>query len=128
MTWEAFLRFVSGPGVAVVVGLLLSFALEYVPRFAYWYEPLDPKPKRGVFIALCFIVPVSGALLLGLGGYELWSWDPLIWRAILGGAAAAGVGNAAATRRLGTAEDAALYRAWLVSRGWSDGQGSTDAQ
>jgi hypothetical protein len=116
MTWESFLRFVSGEGIATVAGILLSLALQHVPRLAYWYDPLDPKDKRLVYVALCFVVPVLGATLLGLGGYEPWSWDPLIWRALVGGAAAAGIGTLTATRLLSSAEDAALYREWLTTR------------
>lgn len=127
MTWESFLRFISGPGIAIVAGILLSFALEYVPRFAYWYQPLAPKAKRLVYSALCFVVPVLGAILLGFGGYEPWSWDPLIWRALVGGSAAAGLGTLTATRLLSSAEDTRLYNEWLASRQWPDGQGDGNA-
>jgi len=122
MTWEAFLRFVSGPGIAIAAGVLLSFALEYVPRFSYWYTPMSPKDKRLVYSALCFVVPVLGAILLGLGGYEPWSWDPLIWRALVGGSAAAGIGTLTATRLLGDAEDTKLYNEWLAIRRRTDGK------
>jgi MFS family permease len=96
MSWETFLRFVSGAGVSTGVAVVLSILVEYVPRYSY----LSPKQKRLIYAALCLVMPVTGAALLAAGGYEPLTWDPLVWRAVLAGAAAFGAGTAAHTPRL----------------------------
>ncbi len=110
MSWEEFLRFISGPGVAVAVGLILSWVAEYVPGYSY----LDPKHKRLVYAALCLVVPLAGAALLALSGFERWCFDPLLWRALAAGAASFGAGTLAHTPKLPSATERNAYNAWLT--------------
>ena len=96
MTWTVFLRWASGPGVSAIVAALLSVAVEYWP----WYGRLDPKPKRVVYAGFCLIVPILAAMLRVASGHVVLSFDPLIWDALVAGAAALGVGTLAHTPRL----------------------------
>ena len=96
MTWTRFLLWASGPGVGAIVAALLSIAVEYWP----WYGRLNPKPKRLVFAGFCLIVPIAGALLRVASGHVVLSFDPLLWDAMVAGAAALGVGTLAHTPRL----------------------------
>ncbi len=106
MGFSEFLAWASGPGVAAIVALLLSWLIEYVPR----YELLEPKVKRLVFAGLCFVVPVLGALLRVAVGHASLSFDPLIWQALVAGAAAFGAGTALHTQHLPTAAEAEVAR------------------
>lgn len=96
MTFVQFLDYASGPGVNFVVGILLSFLIEYVPRYCY----LPPKHKRLVFCGLCFLIPVLAAMFKGLCGYVDFTWDPVVWNAIVAGAAAISAGTIAHTPKL----------------------------
>lgn len=91
MSFEQFLRYAAGPGVSVVVGVVLSQVIEYVKG----YQKLGKKAKVLVFVGLCFIIPVLAALMLGLLAYDPWSFDPLFWRALLAGFVASGIGTLA---------------------------------
>jgi hypothetical protein len=104
VTYAQFLSYASGPGVAVIVALVISILVEYVPP----YGKLSPKPKRLVFAGLCLIVPVVAALLRAVGGYVPFTFDPLIWNALVSGAAALGVGTLAHTGKLPSADDKVL--------------------
>lgn len=84
MSLAEFLAYISGPGVAIAVGLILSYIISYVPAYAY----LEPKFKRLAFLALCLLLPIGGALLRVAFGYVAFTIDPLLWRAIVAGAAA----------------------------------------
>ena len=95
-TFDSWLILASGPLVAAIVGVVLSWVVEFLPR----YEELAPKVKRLVFAALCMAVPLLAAALRGALGYVEWSFDPLFWHAIWAGAAAIGMGNLAHTRKL----------------------------
>ena len=104
MTWAEALVYASGPGVAAVIGVALSFVVEY------WqgYLALDARRKRLVFIGLSFTVPVLAATLRGLWGYVAWSWEGLYWPAILAGGTAYLTGQVAHLRLLPDApEDSA---------------------
>ena len=96
MSWTQFLVWASGPGVAAIVAALLSVAVEYWP----WYGRLHPKPKRLVFAGFCLIIPISAALLRVVAGHVALTFDPLIWDALVAGAAALGMGTLAHTPRL----------------------------
>lgn len=89
MSFADFLRYASGPGVAAVVGVILALVAEYVAP----YQALAPKVKALVFIGACFVVPVVAAVLLGACQFEPWSFDPLFWRALVGGFVASGIGT-----------------------------------
>jgi len=84
MTWAEALIYASGPGVAAVIGVILSFVVEY------WdgYGALVPRMKRLVFMAFCLAVPVAAAFLRVAWGYVALTWDPLMWQAILAGGTA----------------------------------------
>ena len=106
MGFSEFLSWASGPGVAAIVPLLLSWLIEYVPR----YCDMEPKHKRLVFAALCFVVPTVGALLRAAVGHATLCFDPLVWDALVAGAAAFGVGTALHTRELPDAAEAEVAR------------------
>lgn len=95
-SFDQWLQAMSGPLAGSAVAVLLSWLVEYWPA----YQIFDPKYKRLVFFALSLILPVATACLRGALGYAAWSFDPLIWRAIVAGFAAAGVGTVAHTRKL----------------------------
>ena len=95
-TFDSWLILASGPLVAAIVAVVLSWVVEFIPKF----ETLPPKATRLVFSSLCLIVPLLAAALRGALGYVEWSFDPLFWHAIWAGAAAIGVGNLAHTRKL----------------------------
>jgi len=99
MTWSEALTYASGPGVAAVIGVALSFLIEY------WdgYGALVPRMKRLVFMALCLVVPVAAAFLRVVWGYVVLSWDPLMWRAILAGGTAFLTGQITHIRKLPSA-------------------------
>ena len=97
MTWEAFLQSLSQPnGIAAAVGVVLSFIVEYIPN----YEALDPKYKRLIFLALCFVVPLAAAGLgVATAGWPL-TWEPTFWNAVLAGGITFSGGNIAHVRKL----------------------------
>ena len=97
MNWSQFLEYVQGPGISVVVGVLLSFVVEYWPA----YQELEGKYKRLVFMGLSFIVPLVGAVASAASGFAPWSdfaghW----WPALVAGAAAFFGGQVAHVRKL----------------------------
>lgn len=96
MTWTVFLAWASGPGVSAIVAAILSVAIEHWP----WYGALGPKQKRLIYAGLCLIVPMMAAMLRVASGQVSLSFDPLIWDALVAGAAAMGVGTLAHTPRL----------------------------
>jgi len=90
MTWSGFLRFLSQPnGIALVVGVLLSLGVEYVPQF----RDMASKWKRAVFFGVSLAVPLVAA---GLGVLtEGWdpTWGATFWPAIIAGVLAFGSGT-----------------------------------
>lgn len=96
MTFDEFLMAASGPLVAAIVGGILSFVVEYWPQF----EALAERYKRLVFLALCLVVPAAAALLRAALGYVPLTFDPLIWQALVAGAAAGGIGTLVHARKL----------------------------
>ena len=92
LTWGQFLSWMSSSGgISVVVGVLLSVGVEYVPP----YEKLDKKWKRAVFFGLCLAVPTSAALL----GVWTDGWPPTFadtfWPALWAGGLAFASGTMA---------------------------------
>ena len=85
------------PGVlGAVVGVLLSFAVDYFPS----YDTLSAKAKRLVFFGLCLAISAgAGALIPLLQGQAL-HWDPIVANAIVASLAAMGGGTLAHTREL----------------------------
>ena len=94
--FDVWLVALSGPLVAVAVGLVLSWVVEWFPQYDNW----APKVKRLSFLVVCLAVPLLAVTLRGLLGYAAWSFDPLYWHALWAGVAAYGVGNLAHTRKL----------------------------
>lgn len=46
--------------IAVVAGIILSVAFEYLPRVREWYDNLDSTTKKLIMLGLGFVV-VAGA-------------------------------------------------------------------
>ena len=92
MKWSDFLIFLQGPGISVVVGVVLSFVVEYWPA----YEALEAKWKRLVFFGLCLFVPVLGGILSCVSNLAAWAdfaghWWPVLvagWGAFFSGSMA----------------------------------------
>jgi len=96
MEWTEFLGYAAGPGVAPVVGLLLSEAADYVPGFA----ELSPRWKRVVFFLLCLAIPTLASVLgVATAGWS-GTWVATYWPALVAGGAAFGSGTLAHTRKL----------------------------
>jgi hypothetical protein len=97
MGWKEFLEYAQGPGISVIVGVLLSFGVEYWPQ----YQNFEAKHKRLVFMGLSFIVPLLGAVASAASGFALWAdWAGLWWPALVAGAAAFFGGQVAHVRKL----------------------------
>ena len=112
MSWERALEYASSPaGVGAIVGWLLSWLMEYSPRFA----AMAPKGKRLAFAAACLTVALLGACLQAVGGFRAWGWDPLLWQALQAALAAFAMGTLKQTGSLWTTEQRAAYAAWLKS-------------
>ncbi|OQA91885.1 MAG: hypothetical protein BWY25_03221 [Chloroflexi bacterium ADurb.Bin222] len=89
----------SGPGIAAIVGVLLSVALAYVPGFSAWWERSQAKREllglAGLVVALALAgLHYAGALDLGLGVGDGASLGWLaVWRVIEAWLAFAGAGQ-----------------------------------
>lgn len=89
----------SGPGIAAIVGALLSVALAYVPGFKAWWEGSGHKREllglAGLAVGLALAgLHYAGALDLGLGvgdGASL-GWG-VLWRVVEAWLAFAGAGQ-----------------------------------
>lgn len=89
-TFDEALIAASGPMVSIIVGFLISLAIEYWPEYQAW----PGNVKRALFFALCLVVPVGSAALRGALGYAPWSFDPLFWQALWNGFGAGLAGTA----------------------------------
>jgi hypothetical protein len=100
MDWLQFLEWCALPsGISVVVGVVLSVVVEYVPEFS----ALDPKWKRISVGALSLLIPVlAQALRLasGVPGLAWDDWSMTWWPALTAGFAAFAVATAAHIRKL----------------------------
>jgi hypothetical protein len=98
MSWGDFLRYAASPGIAVIVGVVISVGVEYWPA----YDQLLPKWKRLVFFGLSLAVPLMAtALAVATGEWGAWAdlrgtW----WPALVAGFVAGGTGTLYHTRRL----------------------------
>ena len=98
MSWSNFLEYAQGPGISVIVGILLSFAVEYWPA----YQAFEAKYKRLVFAGLSFVVPLLGAVASAASGFAVWGdFSGHWWPALVAGAAAFFGGQVAHVRKLG---------------------------
>lgn len=104
-TLAEFLLYLQGPAIAVVAGLVLSCLAEHWPYWpSAWYQGLDPKNKRVVFAAVCFLLPILSATAGCAMGYQPWSVEQTFWPAIYqGGLAAFGIGTLLHTGFMGRA-------------------------
>jgi len=98
MSWSEFLKYAASPGIAVIVGVVLSVVVEYIPS----YELLEPKWKRAVFVILCFVVPLTAtALAIATGVWGAWGdFQETWWPAITAAFAATASGTIMHTRKL----------------------------
>jgi len=97
LSWAAFLEYLQGPGISIVVGVLLSFLLEY------WtgYQNVAAKWKRLIFGGLSLFVPLLGATLSCASGFAAWGdFTGHWWMAIQSGGLAFFSGQMAHTRKL----------------------------
>ena len=98
MSWSEFLQYAAGPGIAVIVGAVLSVVIEYVPGYA----GLDAKLKRLVFFGLSMSVPLAAtALAVATGVWGTWGdWATTWWPALVAGCAAGSAGTLVHTYKL----------------------------
>ena len=97
MSWADFLRWLSTPSaVTVVVGVLLSYLIEFWPQ----YEAMPARFKRLLFGGMCLAVPLLSALVGAATGVFTWTWEPTFWGALVAGFTAFASGTAAHTRKL----------------------------
>ncbi len=94
-----FLELLSGPLISAAVGVVLSFVIEWFPT----YNDLPSRAKRLLYFGLCLLIPVAAACLRAALGYVPWSFDPLIWNAIVAGVTAGGAGTLVHARKLSAA-------------------------
>ena len=95
-TFDTWLKAASGPLVSIIVGVALSWIMEWYPKYSEW----ESKKKRLVYFGLCLVVPVGASCLRAGLGYVAWGFDPLIWHALWAGFAAGGAGTVVHTRKL----------------------------
>jgi len=95
MTFGEFLLYLQSSGVNAAVGAILSFAVEWWPK----YEELEAKAKRGVILGLCLVVPLLAAgvgMATGLQPFALETF----WQAAQAGFLAFVASQAAHARKL----------------------------
>ncbi len=96
MTLQDFLLYMQGSGVNAIIGVLMSFVVEWWPT----YENLESKVKRAIFLAMCMVVPLTGALLGTALGYQEWTIETTFWYATVAGWLAFGAGQVAHIRKM----------------------------
>ena len=91
-TWSQFLKWMASPGgISVVVGILLSVGVEYIPTFV----ALEKKWKRAVFFGLSLAIPMLAALLgVWTDGWAA-TWADTFWPAAWAGGLAFAAGTMA---------------------------------
>ena len=96
MTLIELLEYLRGPGINVAFGILLSFIVEWFPKF----DTLEAKVKRSLMFLLCILIPLVstiGLVLLGAvpaNDYNVW------YGALLAGATAFSGNQLAHLRKL----------------------------
>jgi hypothetical protein len=96
MTFKQALDYAQGPGVAVIVGVIISLLVELWPAFC----ALDPKRKRLAVGGLSLAVPLVACLLACLMAYQPWAFETSWWPALVSGGAAFGAATLAHLRLL----------------------------
>ncbi len=91
MSFQEFLTWAQDPGIAMVVGVLVSIAAEYVPQFG----SLERKWKLPVILAFNVGIPLAAAGVGVAMGYQPGGFDATFWPALVAGALAfvGGQGN-----------------------------------
>jgi len=88
--------YLQSEGIGVAVGILLSYIVEWWPK----YGTLEPKVKRLIFAGLCLLVPAIGVTLGIVSGFQEPVWATTFWPALCAAAVAFGAGTAMHTRKL----------------------------
>lgn len=96
MTLQEFLLFMQGSGVNAIVGMAWSFAIEFWPQFGEFSK----KTKRVAFLSACMIIPIIGAVLSMVMGYQPVELETTIWYALVAGWVAFSSGQIAHLRKL----------------------------
>jgi len=98
MTWPEFVAFALSPaGIGIIIGVILSFAIEYVPQ----YMALESKYKRLVYLGLAFAIPLAlTAINIATTGAAWTDWEGAWWPALGAGFAAFTGGTVIHTRKL----------------------------
>jgi hypothetical protein len=98
MDWSLFLTWMASPsGIPVLVGVVVSVVVEYVPL----YSALVPKWKRAVFFVVCLIIPlIAAALGVWTDGWPA-TWRDTFWPALVAGGLAFASGTMAHMSKLG---------------------------
>ena len=96
MDWQTFVMYLQSEGIGVAVGILLSYIVEWWPK----YGTLEPKVKRLIFAGLCLLVPAIGVTLGIVSGFQEPVWATTFWPALVAAAIAFSAGTAAHTRKL----------------------------
>ena len=96
MSFLEFLQYAEGAGINAIVGLILSYAVEWYPN----WENLPSRIKRPVMLAVCMIVPLL-ALTIGLvTGTQSGDFNTLWWPVIVAGFTAFATSTVAHIRKL----------------------------
>lgn len=99
MSWGEFLGYATNTlGIGVIVGIVLSVIVEYVPQ----YMRLEARWKRAIFMGLCFAIPlVATALAVITGIHDNWlDWELVWWPAVQAGFVAGTAGTLVHIRKL----------------------------
>ena len=96
MDWQTFVLWMQSEGIGVVVGVLLSYVVEWFPK----YGDLEPKVKRLVFGLACLLVPMVGVALGIASGFQEPVWGATFWPALVAAAVAFGSGTMIHVRKL----------------------------
>jgi len=96
MTLQEFLLYMQGSGVNAIVGVLWSFAVEFLPSF----KGLSEKAKRISFLAACMVVPIVGAVLSMALEYQPVNLETTIWYALVAGWVAFTTGTMSHVRKM----------------------------
>lgn len=96
MEFTAFIDWLRGPGINAAIGFLMSFVVEWFPR----WDDLAPRIKRLVMLAFCMALPLLATLLGTLTGYLDSSFALTWWPALVSGLAAFASSTVAHARQL----------------------------